>query len=358
MRSILIGVVLSCQVFLVTETLAQSNNVMYAHFINVGQGDATLLEFPDCAVLIDAGAQSNIYVDSLLIYLDDFFERRTDMDSTLEAIIITHNHPDHVAGLKEVLQRYPVNNLVHNGSATGSGRGDLNWAIKNADDYSLEVHHTTFETIIEENGVAGLSLETMNAFECAGSRQNIILLSSMLEENPGWTHSEFDNENNHSMTIRVEFGRSSFIFTGDLEEPGIEEMVSFYSDAEGNPLELLDADVYQVGHHGSHNATTVGLLDAITPDIAIISSGNWNYGMEGNNRFTTYWYGHPRESTLNLLMLSIEKRRSSLTQVMAASGSRSFHETSVRKRIYATPWDNNIKVRATKFGSLRVTRNN
>jgi len=357
MRSILIGV-LFFQVFLFTETQAQGNKVMYAHFLNVGQGDATLLEFHDCAVLIDAGAQSDLYVDSLLIYMDKFFERRSDLDSTLESVIITHNHPDHVAGLKEVVQKYHVNNLIHNGSASGSGRGDLNWAIKNAGDYTYDIYTPTFETLVDGYGVKGLSLETIHAFECAGSKQDILLLSSMFEENPGWTHSEFDNENNHSMTIKVEFGRSSFIFTGDLEEPGIEELVSYYSDSNGNPLKVLDADVYQVGHHGSHNATTVGLLDAITPDIAIISAGNWDYGLDGNNRFTTYWYGHPRESTLNLLMLSINKRRSSLVQVMAASGSRSFHETFIRKRIYATPWDKNIKVRATKAGSLRVTRNN
>jgi beta-lactamase superfamily II metal-dependent hydrolase len=358
MRLIRVCIAFSLQVLLLPSIFAQANNVMYAHFINVGQGDATLLEFPKCAVLIDAGAQDDYYVDSMLIYLDDFFGERDDLDSTLETVIITHNHPDHIKGLKEVIMKYRVKHLVHNGSASGRGRGDLNWAVEHADEYPYDVNAPSFESITGEYGQDGMSLETIHACDCEGSRQDIILLSSRFEENPGWTHSDFDNENNQSMTIKVEFGRSSFIFTGDLEEQGIGELVAFYSDGDGIPLEILDADVYQVGHHGSHNATTEGLLDAITPDIAIISAGEWDYGIDGNNQFTTYWYGHPRESTLNMLMLSINKRRSSIVDVMAASGARSFHETSVRKRIYATPWDKNIKVRATKGGSLRVTRNN
>lgn len=71
---------------------------MVMHFIDVGQGAATLLEFPCGAMLIDTGGENNALFDSepkLLAYLNDFFQRRSDLNKTLDALVITHPHIDH-----------------------------------------------------------------------------------------------------------------------------------------------------------------------------------------------------------------------------------------------------------------------
>lgn len=88
---------------------------MRAHYIDVGQGDATLLEFPTGAVLIDAGAATQEDVEALVEYLDAFFVRRTDLDRTIDSIIITHNHVDHTKGLREVVEAFKVERFVENG---------------------------------------------------------------------------------------------------------------------------------------------------------------------------------------------------------------------------------------------------
>ena len=96
---VIIFVFLFSTPFYFTFASPQDDPKMYAHFINVGQGDATLLEFPCGAILIDTGAQDNDCVDEMIEYLNDFFNRRTDLDRAFESVFITHNHPDHIKGL-------------------------------------------------------------------------------------------------------------------------------------------------------------------------------------------------------------------------------------------------------------------
>jgi beta-lactamase superfamily II metal-dependent hydrolase len=81
--------------------------VMRAHFLPVGQAHSTLLEFSCGATLIDAGAQDAESVARLLSYLDQSFERRTDLNKTSDLIVITHNHSDHTQALREVAERSP-----------------------------------------------------------------------------------------------------------------------------------------------------------------------------------------------------------------------------------------------------------
>jgi competence protein ComEC len=175
-----------------------------------------------------------------------------------------------------------------------------------------------------------------------------------MSENPGWSHSEFDNKNNQSLVIRVDFGGSSFLFTGDLEDYAIERLLEYYEDSN----EVLDVDVYQAGHHGSVNATTAGLVEWMTPEIAVISVGDWDYGRGTNNRFTTWHFGHPRKEVVDLLSVSMRKRRSRAITMRVAEGARDFSDYRVRKKIYSTASDGTVKIRATLGGRFRVTRNN
>jgi len=163
-----------------------------------------------------------------MIYLDDFFEKRNDLNRTFESIIITHNHPDHIKGLKEILVNYTVKKIIYNGIADGSGRYDLNWAIKNAADSGYNIYPYTFEKITHNNNKNGLSDSIIDPIKCNNCDPIITLLSGGFEENPGWSHRAFDNKNNNSLVIRIDLGESSFLFTGDLEDDGIETLIEYY----------------------------------------------------------------------------------------------------------------------------------
>jgi competence protein ComEC len=120
----------------------------------------------------------------------------------------------------------------------------------------------------------------------------------------------------------------------------------------------LDVDVYEVGHHGSHNATTDELLSAMTPEIAIISCGRWTDGRsEAGNPFTTWKYGHPRAETVDRLLSVLTRRRSEPLSVRVFDAPRESRRVTIRKALYATGWEGNISVRATSTGRFLVRTN-
>jgi len=100
---------------------------MTAHFINIGQGESVLLEFPCGAMLIDAGAQDAAARTRLIAYLNKFFARRTDRHKTLNTVLLTHNHIDHDFGLRTVAENFTVEQFVDNGMLSGPGAPNPKW---------------------------------------------------------------------------------------------------------------------------------------------------------------------------------------------------------------------------------------
>ena len=100
---------------------------MKAHSVDVGQAEATPLEFPCGAVLIDAGAQDEGKVEELVRFLNEFFARRQDLGRTLKSIIITHNHIDHTRALRKVVEEFTVERFIDHGMLEGTGTGNPNW---------------------------------------------------------------------------------------------------------------------------------------------------------------------------------------------------------------------------------------
>jgi len=331
----------------VTSTLPLPEEpVMRAHFIAVGQGHTTLLEFPCGAVLIDAGSQDNKHTQVLIDYLARFFARRADLNNTLESVIITHNHIDHTKALKAVVQGFTVKRYLDNGMLTGSGRFNPIWIRRNATTggRSIEIREISDADI----SVSGLTDSFVDPLSCA----DLKLLHGRLDDNPGWSAGVFKNQNNQGIVVRVDFGTSSFLFTGDLQEEAINQMLARFANTNPSPL---DVDVYQVGHHGSHNATTVGLLDAVTPKLAVIPVGKWDFGKGSSNAFTTFSYGHPRKVVVDLLNGRITGLRGVQVRVKVATGPRKFVDYMEGKKVYATGWDGTVIVRATEAGDYAVT---
>jgi competence protein ComEC len=188
----------------------------------------------------------------------------------------------------------------------------------------------------------GLTDADIDPFACAECDPQIAVLAGRLTENPGWNQEEFDNKNNQSIVVRVAFGSTVFLFTGDAEEPELELLAARYA-----ANKLLDADVWHVGHHGSQNATTAPLLALVTPWIAVISMGAWDYGKEGKFRFTTWYYGHPRKQTIDLLAAKLPYARQKTITAKVADKSKTFRSVRILKAIYGTAWDGTVKVSAT-----------
>jgi len=192
---------------------------------------------------------------------------------------------------------------------------------------------------LQDRTKSGFTNAAIDSITCPPVDPQIHILQGHILTNPGWSAEAFSNLNNHSLVTRVDFNGASLLFMGDWEEEGIGLLLNFYT---GAARQILNADVLQVGHHGSNNATTQELLDAITPSVAVINVGRWNYGSP-NKPFTTFLYGHPRQSTLDLLQSTIARTRKPSKSVMAAESSKHFHVTTVRKAIYATGWDGTVR---------------
>ena len=340
---------------LFVSTTGWTQDVIFVHYIDVGQGDSALLEFPDCGVmLIDAGTGRNQSSSRLTDYLTDFFASNTQYNDTISLIINSHPHQDHFKALKAVYTAFKVERYIDNGhtplKATSRDVRDHRYP----DGSAIEIREIPDSEVVEDGFGIGLTDEIIDPFGCTNMNPEIRILSGRIEERPeGWTNKDFGNPNNHSLVTRIDFGQSSFLFTGDMETEAIDYMTEFYDGAG-----VLDVDVYQVGHHGSVNGTTDDLLEAMSPEIAVISMGVFDFGSATGATGTAFQFGHPREGLVKDLHSEISRRRSSSKTVMVATSVKQFEEFRVRRAIYGTGWDGTVIVRANRDGTYRVTVDN
>ena len=225
-----------------------SIGTMKVHYIDVGQGDATLVQVNNENLLIDAGPNSS--AKSLVDYLKGIGV------STIDHVIATHPHEDHIGGMDEIFEAFEVENF-----------------------YSPKVDHTTktFEKMITAVKNEGLSVTTIKSGD--GSKINLGDGTKVEIFSP--VDDKYDNLNDYSPIMKITFGDDSFLFTGDAER-FVEKQVM----ANG---ESLDADVLKVGHHGSTTSSSKEFIKEVSPNIAVIPVG------EGND------YGHPHKEILDLL---------------------------------------------------------
>lgn len=235
-------------------------DLVKVHYMDVGQADATVIEFPNGeTMLIDSGdwRQSGSEVISYLNSLD--------VDH-LDHLVATHPHADHIGGHAEIIEYFEENR---------DGVGAV---------YDTGVPHTsqTYEDYID-------ALETYetDVYEVRAGDTLDIGGATLMFVNPQ-PGTDAEDLHYNSMGLVIEWGSTSFLFTGDAEENAETEMVDAWADD-------LDADIYQVGHHGSRTSSSDAFLDAVEPAVAIISS---DYDSQ---------YGHPHDETLDrLAALNIE----------------------------------------------------
>ncbi|MFA5374812.1 MAG: ComEC/Rec2 family competence protein [Dehalococcoidia bacterium] len=213
---------------------------LQVHFIDVGQGDAILIDLGATEILIDAGEKSPGVTD----YIEDY------VDGHLEAIVATHPHADHIGGLIEVLDEFDVDNVWFNGDeATSKTYTDF---MAEASDEGTQVHEARRGDTI----VAGaLTFHVLNPIDPL-----------------------FDNTNDNSIVLELSYGSIDFLFTGDAEVEAEASMISAGV--------LSDIDILKVGHHCSRTASSPAFLNIIKPEIAIYMAA------VGNT------YGHPHAESL------------------------------------------------------------
>lgn len=324
---------------------------MKAHFINVGQAESILLEFRTAAILIDAGGEDtgndNRDRRRLMDYLGRFFDRRTDLNRTLLSVIVSHPHIDHTRLLMSVMRNFRVRSLIDGGGTTGSGIRPLNRARTFARARGIP-RITVTDSLIGTGGFTPTILGQLRA----GSASNVDIkfLSG------GGRNCE--DQNNNSLTVRVEHLGKKFLFTGDSEEDDeicvggqIGRMIERF-DNEGTHDGLLDVDVYKVGHHASANGTSDALMTAMSPAISVISAGDRETQSPGE--FHAFFFGHPREAAVRLLLEFTTRERQPAATVYTMRGVRRVKNNRVvDKAVYCTCWDDNIVVEVAADGTLR-----
>ena len=225
-----------------TQPSAEENFQM--HFIDVGQALSVLVECDGQFMLYDGG---NVDDGSLVVsYLQN------QGVEELQYVFCSHAHEDHVGGLAAALAYFPANHV-----------------------YSPVTEASTkcFQNFIKYTQQQGLQVEVpaVGTVWQLGSA-TVQLLGPI---------KQYNDTNDTSLVLRIDYGSTSFLLTGDME-----------SDAERDLVESganLKADVLQVGHHGSSTSSSYIFMNAVLPEMGIISCG-------ANNK-----YGHPHEETLSIL---------------------------------------------------------
>ena len=223
---------------------ADNPGTLSVHYIDVGQGDATLVLCGEHAMLIDAG--DNTKGTALQLYLTKQGVKKLDY------LILTHPDADHIGGADVILTKFGVDTVFMS-------------------DYPEDTK--TYQEVLDALNVKHMRYSTPEPGDTytLGSADFTILAPL----------DRYEDSNDSSIALMLHHGGNSFLFTGDCGEEAEKDLIS--------SGQTLSADVYQVGHHGSRSSSTQRFMNAVSPTWAVISCGKDNS------------YGHPTAEVLNRL---------------------------------------------------------
>lgn len=217
---------------------------LIVHFLDVGQGDSIFIELPNNkSMIIDAGEDK--YSSKIIDYIKNLGYDKIDY------VIGTHPHADHIGGLGKVIEEFDIGTIY------------MPKVIHNSKTYENLLTTILNKNLKIKTAIAGLEIineENLNA--------SIVAPNS----------TKYSSLNNYSIVLKLVYGNTSYIFTGDAEELSENEIT----------LDIK-SDVLKVGHHGSNTSTSEKFLSEVAPKYAIISVGD-------NNS-----YNHPSDSTIKKL---------------------------------------------------------
>ncbi|MEA4920008.1 MAG: ComEC/Rec2 family competence protein [Clostridiaceae bacterium] len=225
-----------------------------ASFIDVGQGDCALVVCDGKSMLIDGG--NNGDGEKIAAYLKDRGIRRIDV------LIATHPHSDHIGGLPYIVENFEVKSAYISPCV-----------------YTSKIYESFLDALYEQD-IKTIAPKAGESYELGGAECRFVS-----------SGSGYDDANNSSLVLRINYKDISVLFTGDIE-----------AEAESRILEsgeMLDCTLLKVAHHGSDTSSTEEFIKAVSPEIAVISVG------KGNS------YGHPSQRVLERLE-TVELRRTDL----------------------------------------------
>lgn len=216
-------------------------------FLDVGQGDCTFIQLPNGeTLLIDAGNQEN--GTEIVQYIQNSGE------NTVDYLIATHPHADHIGGMSEVIKEFHIENVYMPNVSTTT---------------------VTFENLLDTIADKGLKIQTAEAGEKLFDYEGL----SAVFLSPG--KESYDELNNYSATLLLSYKEQKFLFMGDAEQEIENEIISHGYD--------VKTDLLKIGHHGSDTSSARSFLEKADPSIAVISVGADNS------------YGHPSPEVLETL---------------------------------------------------------
>jgi competence protein ComEC len=237
--------------------LMGKDGLLRVTFLDVGQGDAVFVEFPDGkSMLIDAGPRG-LHTDAGARFVVPFLKAKGI--SMVGAAVVSHPHSDHLGGIPAVLRGIPVSSVIDAGSYAKSAIFDEYLRLTDSVKAKRHILHGKHR-IDEYNNIRIYALHPTGEFAKVDSSVRV-------------------NLNNQSLSLRIVYGSTSVLLSGDAEEEAEKRIVQTYGD-------FLRSDVLKVGHHGSSTSSTEEFLTAVRPDVAVISVGK-------NNKFR-----HPSQVVL------------------------------------------------------------
>jgi len=227
------------------------DNNLHVSFLDVGQGDAILIQKGNQQVLIDGGPSPQAIGLEL-------GRKMPFWDRTIELMILTHPSADHITGLVEVLNRYQVKQVLYPDVAFDSGIYD-EWL-----------------RLVEEKKTKSTLAQVGQQIDLG----NEVSIEVLNPQSPPLTSTDSDVDNNAAI-LHLSMGEVSFLLTADMMWEAELELIMQRAN--------LKRTVLKVGHHGSDTSTTTEFLAVVNPQLAVISVG-------ADNEF-----GHPRDEVLSRL---------------------------------------------------------
>ena len=244
------------------------NSNFEVHFIDVGQADSALIECDGETMMIDGGNVADSNVVAAYLKKEDVTE--------LNYVVCSHAHEDHVGGLSGALSVTKADN-IYAPKTEANTKAYKNFK-KKAEEQNVEIKHPNVGDEIQ--------------------------LGSSTVEFLGPVDENGKDLNSTSIVLKITYGNTSFLFTGDAESDEEEEILNSGAD--------LKSTVLKVGHHGSRTSTSYPFLREVMPQYAVISVE------KGNS------YGHPNEDTLSKLSdagVEVYRTDESVDIVMTSDGN-------------------------------------
>lgn len=219
-------------------TLIPGRGVLKIAFLDVGQGDSILIQAPNGqTMLIDGGRSTNLAQTVIIPKLQEWGAQQVDV------LIPTHPDADHIGGLVGVLESYPVKLAALTGQV-----------------HTTQIYERLLTNIRDKN-IEALQVRTGTAIPFDPAVKIEVL-------GPDEEAVQDDDNNNASIVIKLTYGSTSFLLTGDAESRENKAMLDHGFDVRSNVLKL--------GHHGSRTSTNEDWLQRVQPQLGIISAGQDN----------------------------------------------------------------------------------